>query len=182
MFTARDHALTHLAKGQEGGVPVSFILTSLLLGVLAALVAGFMHRKDVAPAIPPLPALQYSWPAAITRGGAAFIGATTLSMASMMSTRSDYVLLVLLAAAIAGGAFGLLHHADRATVPAAIWRGASVFAAVAGLGLSVLSLYTAPSEPTTAGIVQLARPTAVSDEPGRSATVDGRPSSVRGVS
>lgn len=182
MFTARDHALTHLAKDHEGGVPVSFVLTSLLLGVLAALIAGFMHRKDVAPAVPPLPALPHSWPAAITRGGAAFIGATTLSMAAMMSTRSDYVLLVLLAAAIAGGAFGLLHHADRATVPAAIWRGASVFAAVAALGLSILSLYTAPSEPTTAGIAQFAHQTTASDEPDRSATFDGHPSSVRGVS
>jgi len=119
--------------------------TALAVGVLAALVAGIVHRTDRPAAVPFLatPA-QYSIQDAFMRAGTALFGASMLTLTSLMVPATDTSVFILLAATIPAVIYGLLaaSGSNRSSVQAAIWRGAKVFAAVVGAAHAVLALYT----------------------------------------
>jgi hypothetical protein len=109
----------------------ALLLAGLLLGVIAGIVAGQLHRKDGS-----------SVPAAVGRGGAAFIGGTTLSLSALLSTAPLSTVTLLLGSAVVAIAAGVLCRMDGGSVPTAIWKAARAFAAVAALGQAILLLYS----------------------------------------
>ncbi|CAO0830932.1 hypothetical protein SMICM17S_12408 [Streptomyces microflavus] len=116
--------------------------SALVIGVLAAIAAGILHRTDRPTALPFLaPPRRYSIQQALMRAGTAFFGSSMLTLASLMVPATDTSVFILLTAAIPSVVYGLLANSES-SVQTAIWKGAKAFAAVATVGHTLLALYT----------------------------------------
>ncbi|WP_406278667.1 hypothetical protein OHT93_37660 [Streptomyces sp. NBC_00191] len=114
------------------------IALSLTVGVLAALVAGVLHRSDRPD---PSRASTYSLQAAFMRAGIALFGGACLTLATLMSPHQGVGLLILLMSVVAGVVYGLLAYFDISTLQTSVWKGATMTASAAALGQAVLALY-----------------------------------------
>lgn len=125
---------------QKMGTPRPLhIALSLSMGVLVALVAGFLHRSDRPVPFSP----RYSVPAAVMRAGIALLGTASLILAALMSPQQGISFLVLVLSAVVGAVYGLLAFYDSSTIQAALWRGATATAAAGALGQTFVALYIA---------------------------------------
>ncbi|MFE9171162.1 hypothetical protein ACFYNZ_16830 [Streptomyces kebangsaanensis] len=138
-----EAAATHAAEpGSHQHPQLSVLLTGLLLGFLAGIAAGLLHRKDGA-----------SVPSSVVRGGTAFVGATPLSVVSLVTRTPSVTLALLLGATVISVTIAVLHRMDGMSVPTSIWRGGLAFAAVAGLGQLLVGLYVPSATATAMGFV-----------------------------
>lgn len=122
-----------LTPGQAPLPQAPLFVTGLLLGLIAAIAAGLLHRKDGA-----------SVPAAVVRAGSAFVGGTALSVVSLLTTKPLVTITLLLSSAVVSLVAGVLTRMDGQSLPASIWRAAIAFAGIAGLGQLIVGLYADP--------------------------------------
>jgi hypothetical protein len=109
------------------------LITGLLLGSLVGIGAALLHRKDGA-----------TTPAAVLRGGAAFVGGTSLSLISLLTWIPQATIPLLLSAAVVSVISGVLHRMNGKSVPESVWHAAIAFTGITGFGQLIIGLFAAP--------------------------------------
>ncbi|MEV5920048.1 hypothetical protein AB0N42_20470 [Streptomyces pseudogriseolus] len=107
------------------------LVTGLLLGALLGIGAALLHSKDGA-----------SKPAAVLRGGTAFVGGASLSLVSLLTWTPQATLPLLLSAAVVCVVAGVLHRMNGQSIPESLWRAAVAFTGIAGFGQLIIGFYT----------------------------------------
>jgi len=133
-ITLVEAAASGVAEPASAQHPQPWLLvTGLLLGALVGIGAALLHRKDGA-----------TKPAAVLRGGAAFVGGASLSLVSLLTWTPQATVPLLLSAAVVSVVSGILHRMNGKSVPESIWRAAIAFTGIAGFGQLIIGLYAAP--------------------------------------